>query len=99
MHVSSPWWCLHTPKVLTNKTQKNCVLEFPEYMNMYILTEGRNFETFSKVNYAIALDSCYLSTKKILNTELNMILIVLIRFAYILNIPELYSTFNEYLAI
>ena len=29
-------------------------------MNMYILTEGRNFKTFMKENYAIALDSCYL---------------------------------------
>ena len=29
-------------------------------MIMYILTEGRNFKTFLKENYAIALDSCYL---------------------------------------
>ena len=28
--------------------------------------------------------------------ELNMILIVLIEFAYIIDIPELYSRFNEY---
>ena len=26
---------------------------------MYILIEGRNFKTFLKENYAIALDSCY----------------------------------------
>ena len=32
---------------------------------------------------AIALDSCYLFTKKILNIELNMILIVFMEFAYI----------------
>ena len=29
-------------------------------MNMYIPTEGRNFKTLLKGNYAIALDSCYL---------------------------------------
>ena len=32
---------------------------------MYILTEGgRSFKTLLKENYAIALDSCYLFTKK-----------------------------------
>ena len=77
--------------------QKNCVLEFPEYTNIYILTEGRNFQTFSNIYYAIALDSCYF--QKILNMELDMILIVLMEFAYVIDIPELYFTFNEYLAI
>ena len=48
-------------------------------MNKYILTEGRNFKTFLKENYAIALESCYLFTKKVLSTEL----IVLMEFAYI----------------
>ena len=33
-------------------------------METYILTEGRHFKTFLKENYAIALDSCYLFTKK-----------------------------------
>ena len=33
-------------------------------MNRYILTETSNFRTLSKGNYAIALDSCYLFTKK-----------------------------------
>ena len=28
-------------------------------LNTYILTEDRNFKTFLKENYAIALDSCY----------------------------------------
>ena len=42
-------------------------------MTMYILTVGRNFKTFLKENYAIALDSCYLSTKKMLNMELNTV--------------------------
>ena len=47
-------------------------------MNMYILTEKAwSFKTFFKGNYAIALDSCYLFTKKMLYMELSMILIVL----------------------
>ena len=33
----------------------------------HVHTEDRNFETFLKENYAVALDSCYLFTKKILN--------------------------------
>ena len=33
-------------------------------INTYILTEGRNFKTFLKENYASALDSCYMFTKK-----------------------------------
>ena len=86
--------CIHQ-SLSKQDIQKNCVLEFPEYMNTHVLTEGRNFETFSNVNYAMALDSCYLSTKKILNMESSVILIVPIKFAYILDIPELYSTFNE----
>ena len=50
--------------------QKNCIPEFPILsnsfplfftdMNMYILTEGRDFKKFLRENYAIALDSCYL---------------------------------------
>ena len=52
--------------------QKNCVPEFPEYMNTYILTEGKNLKTIPRENYAIALDSCYLFAEKILN----MVLIV-----------------------
>ena len=51
-------------------------------MNTYILTEGRNFKIFLKENYAIALDSCYLFTKKMLNKEFNLILIVFIEFAF-----------------
>ena len=41
-------------------------------MNTYILAKGWNFKTFLKENYAIALDSCYLFNKKMLNMELNM---------------------------
>ena len=50
-------------------------------MNTYILTEGR--KTFLKENYAIVLDSCYLLTNHMLNIELNVMLIVLMEFAYI----------------
>ena len=52
--------------------------------NIHVYTRReRNFKTSLKENYAIALDSCCLFTKKILNMELNMILIVLMEFAYI----------------
>ena len=39
---------------------------------MYILTEGgRTFKTLLKENYAIALDGCYLFTKKCLCLSLS----------------------------
>ena len=44
--------------------KKKCVPEFPEYMNTYILIEGRKFQTFSKENYAVVLGSCCFFTKK-----------------------------------
>ena len=47
------------------------------------LTEGRKFKILLKENYSVALDSCYLFNKKMLNMKLNMILIVLMEFAYI----------------
>ena len=40
-------------------------------MDTYILTEDKNFKTFWKESYAIALDSCYSFTEKKLNMELN----------------------------
>ena len=52
-------------------------------MYTYILTEGKNFKTFLKENYAIALDSCNLFTK-MLNMELHT-----------LEIPEIYNKFDE----
>ena len=65
VHVSSPRWCSHAPGVSTKKTsKKKCVPEFPEYMNTYILLEGRKFQTFSKENYAVVLGSCCFFTKK-----------------------------------
>ena len=33
-------------------------------MSTYILTEGRNFKTSLKENYTVALNSCYMFTKK-----------------------------------
>ena len=52
-------------------------------MNSYTLTKGRDFKTFLRENYAIALDSCYLFTKNMLTMGLDMILIVLMVFAYV----------------
>ena len=48
-------------------------------------TEGRNFKTFLKENYAIALLGKIVIkfTKNMLKIELNMMLIVLMEFAYI----------------
>ena len=45
-------------------------------MNNHILTEGRNFKIFLKENYSVALYSN-------MNIDLNMMLTVLIEFAYI----------------
>ena len=79
-------------------THKNCVPEFlilsalklPSCvpvvlidLNTCILTEGRNFKTFLKENYAITLDtnSCCIFTKKCWTW--NLMLTVLMEFAYI----------------
>ena len=40
----------------------SCRLVVFNDFNTYILTEGRDFKTFVKENYAIALHSCYLFT-------------------------------------
>ena len=45
---------------------------------------------FWKENYAIALDSCYSFTEKMLEMELNMILIVLMVCLHTLDIPEIW---------
>ena len=62
------------------------------------IERDRSFKTFLNENYAIALGSCFLFTKKkkMLNMELlNMISIVFME----TGIPEIYSRFDEYLAI
>ena len=51
--------------------------------NTYILTEDRNFKVFLKANYAIALGSCDMLIKKMMNMELNKLLTVLMEFAKI----------------
>ena len=61
-------------------------------MNNYTFIEGRNFKTFLKENYAIVLHSCYIFTKKMLNMELNMMLIVPMEFAYIIHSWTLHFT-------
>ena len=69
-------------------------------MNKYIVTEGRSFKAFLKENYAVVWESCYLFTKKMLNMELNMIFIDIAGVCvYTLDIPEIYSRFDEYLAV
>ena len=45
-------------------------------MKTDIIAEDRNFKTSMKENYEIALDSCYMFTKKMLN----MVLIELMEF-------------------
>ena len=87
--------CMHGTKSLTRHTKKVCFKIFRSFspkitfmwtftdMNTYKLTEGRNFKILLKANYTAALDSCYMFTKKTLNIELNIMLIVLIEYAYI----------------
>ena len=97
VHIFSTWWCTNEPEVSVNKAYKqlctrisnsfsplkllSCVLVIFINMSTYILSEGRKFKTFWKEK-AIALDSCYLLIKNLLNMELN-ILIVLMEFACI----------------
>ena len=108
VQVSSLWWCMHVQKVKvsTNKAYKKIVCQNFQYFQPLKITlmctcgfynryehVWRNFKTFLEENCAVALDSCYLFTKKMLNIELNMIL-----HRYITFISELYTRFDEYLA-
>ena len=101
VHVSSPW-CMHAPKVSTKHTQTffspkiTFMWTSGFYWYGHVYTCRRSFKIFLKENYAIALDSCYLFTKKKLNMELNMILIVLMQTS---DVPDIDSRFDEYLAI
>ena len=94
-------WCMCAPKVSTEK--KDWVLKFQVLsalyllscwlvvfidMNTYILIESRFSKTFLEENYPIAFSSCYLFTKKILNMELSMILIVLMELTCIRSKPS-----------
>ena len=70
-------------------------------MNACALTESKNFKTFLKENYTIALDSCYLPRCK-KNVELRIehdFLIVIMDFAYIRHSCRIYSRFDKYLEI
>ena len=67
-------------------------------MNIYIL-KGTNFKTFLKENYAIALDSCYLCTSKNVERKIDRDILILKLGLHTLDIPDIYSRFNEYLAI
>ena len=58
-------------------------MEIFSFCAMYIRKEGRNFTTVFKENYAIAWDSWGVFTKNMLSMKLNMVLIVLLEFAYI----------------
>ena len=93
MHVSSK--CTRGTKSLNKAHKKNgllilsalkltsCEIVVFTDMDTYILKEGRNFKTFLKEIYAVVLDSCYMFTKKMLNMEWGMMLIVLMESAYI----------------
>ena len=69
----SSLWCTQAPSSIRHCIQKivNPILQFFQPwtlvgdMNMYILTEGRNFKTFLKENYVIPWDSCYLFILKV----------------------------------
>ena len=80
---------LQKVKASTNKTYKTIVCQnfqfFQPLKIAFICTCGfdnryepvqRNFKTFLKKNFAVALDSCFLFTKTMLNMELNMILLM-----------------------
>ena len=71
-HVYSPW-CMHTyAKSLTQRgiqkilsALKLILCGVVVFIDMNTHTEvGMSFKTFLKENYLIALDSCYLFTKK-----------------------------------
>ena len=57
--------------------------------------QKQKFQNILERNYAIVLGSCYMLLKKMLNMKLNMMLIVLVEFAYIIDISEIYSRFND----
>ena len=75
------WGWTHAPKFSTNQAYKKHVYQNFEFFQTLKIT----FKTFLKENYAVALDSYYLFTIKMLKIKLNVILIVLMEFAYIRN--------------
>ena len=77
--------CLPEFSILSALKLRSCELLVFIDMNTYILIEDKDFWAFLKKNYAVALDSCYMFTNNKLNMELDMMLIVLVEFAYIVN--------------
>ena len=82
-----------TPKS-QHGTQKNCAPKFLILAALKLFSCAFFFKTLLKENYVIALDSCYMFTQKTWNMELNMALI-----AHSIDIPDFYSSLNEYLGI
>ena len=91
-------WCILKPRACQNGTHRNCASKFlvllaPKLlssrivvfidMDTYILTECRNFEAFLKENYELPRTVVRYSLKKCQTWKFNMILIVLMDFAYI----------------
>ena len=66
---------------------------------MYILTEGTNFPTLLKENYAITLGSCYFITKNVEHGIEHDIDSAYRWNLHSLDIPKLYIRFEKHLAI
>ena len=85
VHVSSQLWCKDAPKVSARR-QKSFISEFPILsilrlhlwelvvfigIDLHILIEISNFKTLLKENYAVALNSRYLFTKKMFEHDID----------------------------
>ena len=80
MHVFS--WCKHGVYSLS-KVHKRIFIRIFSSFSPYILTEGRNFRTFLKENYGIALEMTVIKSKMEMERELTIILIVLMQFTFL----------------
>ena len=82
MHVFS--WCKRGIYSL-NKVHKKIFIRLFSSFSPYILTEGRNFRTFLKYNYGIALEMTVIKSKMEMEMEmeLTIILIVLMQFTFL----------------
>ena len=72
---------MHQKSQQTRHTKNLCTRTSGIYEHVYTYRR-KEFQNISKENYTVALDSCYLFTKRMLNIWLNMILLVIIRFVY-----------------
>ena len=80
------WKRKYAPKFLILSVFKLPLYGFYRYEHFY--TDRRWKCQKLKENNAVALDSCYIFTKKMLNTQLNLMLIVLMENPYVLDISE-----------